>query len=345
MEYIFNACIDYVRPDYRPMMQRARDNASYAFETALISINSILEPQAVEDMARPNSTFELSSEAILFIPSLICKIYKENEFERAKNALNLNFTGDRLLTYLAILHDPRCLRKNGSIDLKYTQIIARAILKYIEEKREVGDSNFSEEAAQRVRVFLERMVESNRQLLCAIQNIKLEWLAQDKCRLIFGEIEAFSYQVCEQAGQILFDFKSQALPRGKDIERIIILVPGVSDLIYRLGAAEKLVGVVKKDKQWHSDQVMQVCRGKDINFDLINQLKPDLILASPHQVKELFPRLTGQFGVEIYTVSPNQDTADLIFQLGKWLDVSKKITSELALGYGQGVSAVSFRLV
>ncbi len=203
--------MDSVSPGYRKMMQMAGNTASRAFETALKDIKSILEPEV--KTVETEYAFERSSEAIPSIPFLICKIYESNRFVNIKDVLDLNFTGDRLLTYFAILHDPRCLKRNGSIDLKYTKIIARSILKDIKEKREVGDSNFSAEAEQRIQVFLERMEESNRQQLCAIQNIKLEWLTRYKCRLIFGEVEALNYKVGELAGQILFNFKSQGLPR------------------------------------------------------------------------------------------------------------------------------------
>ncbi len=210
MEYIFNACIDSASPSYRPMMQQVGNAASVAFGKALKDIKSILEHEIKP--VKAEYTFERNSEAI---PFLIYKIYENNKLEDVKDVLDLNFTGDRLLTYLAILHDARCLKRNGSIDLKYTKEIVYSILKYM-KKREFGNLNFAEEAEQRIQVFLKRMEEGNRQQLCAIENVKLEWLTRYKCRLIFGDIEAFNYEVGELAGQILFNFKLQGLPRRKE---------------------------------------------------------------------------------------------------------------------------------
>ena len=86
---------------------------------------------------------------------------------------------------------------------------------------------------------------------------------------------------------------SESLPRTK-AKRIISLVPSITELLFDLGLDEEVIGITKfcvHPNKWYQRK-QRVGGTKNLNTDLIKQLKPDLIIANKEenersQVEEL----------------------------------------------------------
>lgn len=103
-------------------------------------------------------------------------------------------------------------------------------------------------------------------------------------------------------------------------KRIISLVPSQSELLWHLGLEEELVGITKfcihPNEMFHS--VARVGGTKEINFEAIKKLQPDLIIANKEEnEQQQIEELCKQYPVwisDIYTLS---DSLEMIRHVGE----------------------------
>ncbi len=112
-------------------------------------------------------------------------------------------------------------------------------------------------------------------------------------------------------------------------KRIISLVPSQTELLCDLGLEENLVGVTKfciHPKHLKREKTI-VGGTKSFNFDTIDKLKPDLIIANKEEnYKEGVEYLQKHYPVwtsDIYTIA---DTLNMISKIGNMCGVEQKAT-------------------
>lgn len=66
---------------------------------------------------------------------------------------------------------------------------------------------------------------------------------------------------------------------SKQVQRVVSLAPSVTEIIYLLGAHEKLVGCTSFCAVQPGDSVLQVGSAVDVNVEAVFALQPDLVLA------------------------------------------------------------------
>jgi iron complex transport system substrate-binding protein len=114
--------------------------------------------------------------------------------------------------------------------------------------------------------------------------------------------------------------------RGRDLllpgppQRIISLVPSVTEIVYALGGEDRLVGVTDFC-DWPPEAAKKPRVGGMLapNLELIVALKPDLIVTTTEgSRRETFDQLE-RLGIAVFTVSPHRlsDVMALIVQLGE----------------------------
>ena len=112
-----------------------------------------------------------------------------------------------------------------------------------------------------------------------------------------------------------YSFSLQSIP-----QRIISLVPSQTELLYDLGLNEKVVGITKfciHPDEWFRKKT-RVGGTKNVNFDTIDQLHPDLILANKEEnQKEQIEELRKKYTV--WTSDPRnlEDALDMILRIGE----------------------------
>jgi ABC-type Fe3+-hydroxamate transport system substrate-binding protein len=113
--------------------------------------------------------------------------------------------------------------------------------------------------------------------------------------------------------------------------RIISLVPSQTELLYHLGLEEEVVGITKfcvHPKDWFNTKT-RVGGTKKINFEVIAQLKPDLIIANKEEnEREQIKELSKLYPVWISDIITLNDSLQMIQQIGKLTDKENK-SSEL----------------
>ncbi|MDH7463057.1 helical backbone metal receptor [Chitinophagaceae bacterium 26-R-25] len=102
-------------------------------------------------------------------------------------------------------------------------------------------------------------------------------------------------------------------------KRIISLVPSQTELLYTLQLNDEVVGITKfcvHPEVWFRTK-NRVGGTKDLKFDIIEQLRPDLILANKEEnVKGQIEYLSGKFPVWVSDVEDVQSAFDMISQIG-----------------------------
>ena len=115
--------------------------------------------------------------------------------------------------------------------------------------------------------------------------------------------------------------------------RIISLVPSQSELLWHLGLHEELVGITKfcihPDEMFR--KVTRVGGTKEINFDAINKLQPDLIIANKEEnEQEQIEELCKHYPVWISDIYNLEDALKMIEKVGLITNREEK-ASELIL--------------
>ena len=121
-------------------------------------------------------------------------------------------------------------------------------------------------------------------------------------------------------------------------KRIISLVPSITELLYDLGLGEQLVGRTKFCV--HPKEALRVIPKiggtKNVNFDRVAALKPDLIIANKEEnQQERVEQLSQHFPVWTSDVANFAEAMDMIAKLGvileKQMETQQIITDSMTL--------------
>lgn len=121
-------------------------------------------------------------------------------------------------------------------------------------------------------------------------------------------------------------------------QRIISLVPSLTELLFYLGAGDRVIGVTKFCVH-PADQIngkKKVGGTKKVNIDQIRSLQPDLIIANKEEnTKEEVEQMMLEFNVYVTDIGSLSDAYHTIDELGRMLNCGlnaksllKKIQSE-----------------
>jgi len=113
-------------------------------------------------------------------------------------------------------------------------------------------------------------------------------------------------------------------------KRIISLVPSQTELLFDLGLEERVVGITKfcvKPANWFKSKT-RVGGTKNVNFDKIQSLAPDLIIANKEEnTQSEIEELQKQYTVWTSDVKSLDDSLNLISSLGVLCETTKKASS------------------
>ncbi len=102
-------------------------------------------------------------------------------------------------------------------------------------------------------------------------------------------------------------------------KRIISLVPSQTELLARLGLEDEVIGITKfcvHPERWFNTKT-RTGGTKQVNFDVVQQLKPDLIIANKEEnVKEQVEELKKYYPVWVSDVNDLDGALDMITQIG-----------------------------
>src|SRR5690242_11618930 len=109
--------------------------------------------------------------------------------------------------------------------------------------------------------------------------------------------------------------------------RIVSLVPSQTELLYDLGLETEVLGITKfciHPQKWFRQKV-RVGGTKNVNFEKINALNPDLIIANKEEnVKEQVEQLAEKYDVYISEVNNLEEAISMIKDVGNLTNQSKK---------------------
>lgn len=102
--------------------------------------------------------------------------------------------------------------------------------------------------------------------------------------------------------------------------RIVSLVPSQTELLYDLGCGDRVVGITKfciHPDQWYRNKT-RVGGTKQVNFERIKALNPDLIIANKEEnTKEEIELLAKEYPVYISDIYNVGDAIEMIHSVGK----------------------------
>lgn len=134
---------------------------------------------------------------------------------------------------------------------------------------------------------------------------------------------------------------SPKIATHKKYNRIISLVPSQTELLAYLGLQEEVVGITKfciRPGDWYRNKT-RVGGTKNIHFDIVNQISPDLIIANKEEnVKEQVEVLAEKYDVWITDVNNFSDAVTMIEDIGNLTgkqDKANELTGELRHGFQQ----------
>ncbi|WP_096270914.1 ABC transporter substrate-binding protein [Paucisalibacillus globulus] len=106
-------------------------------------------------------------------------------------------------------------------------------------------------------------------------------------------------------------------------QRIISLVPAITETMYHLDLENTIVGRTRfcKFPQEKVQKAKNIGGTKEIKLDRINQLKPDLIIVEKEEnTKEIVETLEKYYPVFVFEVQKEQDVYRMIHDLGRLTD-------------------------
>ncbi len=110
-------------------------------------------------------------------------------------------------------------------------------------------------------------------------------------------------------------------------KRIISIVPSQTELLYDLGLAEEVVGITKfciHPEEWHRNK-KRVGGTKQLNMDLIAELKPDLIIGNKEENEEgQVKQLMEDYPVWMSDIYNIQDAYEMITLVSKITNKEKE---------------------
>jgi len=117
-------------------------------------------------------------------------------------------------------------------------------------------------------------------------------------------------------------------------KRIISIVPSQTELLYDLGLKANLVGLTKFCVHpVHLRKDIQVVGGtKNVNFDVIKSLRPDIIIANKEEnSREIVEGLDAIAPVWVSDISSIDESLEMIRVLGELFSISEKANSLIEL--------------
>jgi ABC-type Fe3+-hydroxamate transport system substrate-binding protein len=122
-------------------------------------------------------------------------------------------------------------------------------------------------------------------------------------------------------------------------KRIISLVPSQTELLYDLGLENEVAGITKfciHPEHWFRNKV-RVGGTKDVKFDRVKALSPDLIIANKEEnVKEQVEALAEIAPVHTTVISTLEDAYKMIHQIGELTHTTsraKEIITKIETGF------------
>jgi ABC-type Fe3+-hydroxamate transport system substrate-binding protein len=114
--------------------------------------------------------------------------------------------------------------------------------------------------------------------------------------------------------------------------RIVSLVPSQTELLFDLGLGERIVGITKfciHPNEWFSSTSInakqRVGGTKNVNFDRIAQLNPDLIIGNKEENSESdIRKLAERYPVWMSDIYTLEDALSMMKELGKLTQTSEK---------------------
>lgn len=127
--------------------------------------------------------------------------------------------------------------------------------------------------------------------------------------------------------QKFHDQLGRSLELADSVNKIVCLVPSITELLYDLGLEEKIVGRTKfcvfDDHDYKKAQV--VGGTKTVHYDKIKALSPNLIICNKEEnTEEIVKTLEKDFPIYVSTVQTVHGALSMIDDLGKILDVDEK---------------------
>ena len=125
---------------------------------------------------------------------------------------------------------------------------------------------------------------------------------------------------------IVTDQMGRSVNRVQSPIKIISLVPSITELLFDLGLDNQIVGITRfciypKEKVKSKTIIGNT---KNVDSDLINSIKPDLIIASKEEnTKEEIEALMDNFNVYVSDVKTFSDALDLIKDIGVLINKEK----------------------
>ena len=113
----------------------------------------------------------------------------------------------------------------------------------------------------------------------------------------------------------------------KKYSRIISLVPSLTELLFDLGLEEEVIGITKfcvHPEKWFRTKT-RIGGTKDIHFEKIHELAPDLIIANKEEnIKEQIEELAKNYDVLITDINDLQEAEDAIKTIGLFTQKSEQ---------------------
>jgi len=113
-------------------------------------------------------------------------------------------------------------------------------------------------------------------------------------------------------------------------KRIISLVPSQTELLYDLGLRDEVVGITKfcvHPQEWFKTKT-RVGGTKKINFDIIKQLEPDLIIGNKEENEKTFiEELMKRYNVWMSDIYTLKDAYDMITRIGTLVGKQQEATN------------------
>ncbi|HMT07026.1 MAG TPA: cobalamin-binding protein [Pyrinomonadaceae bacterium] len=112
-----------------------------------------------------------------------------------------------------------------------------------------------------------------------------------------------------------------------EIKRIVSLAPSATEMVYAVGAGDRLVGVTTFCN--YPEQALEVAKVGDTmtpNMETIVALKPDVVLVSTASQIENFTKTLEQNGIAVYVMNPTH-TADVLKSIKSIGDILGTVAS------------------
>ena len=145
---------------------------------------------------------------------------------------------------------------------------------------------------------------------------------------------------------IFIDQVGRTLEINFPVKKIISIVPSQTELLFDLGLNEEVVGITKfciHPEEWFRTK-KRVGGTKKLNFDVIRELQPDLILANKEEnTKEELEILMQEFPVWISDIKNVDDALEMITAVGSLCNRESK-AEELIQGIQTNFSSLTSSL-